>query len=284
MSAVVLDGKAVAKKVRDEVALRNAAFVAKHGRPVGLAVVRVGDDPASEVYVRNKRRAAMEAGLLAEEHILPETTSQDELLQRVADLNGRDDIDAVLVQLPIPKHIDTNTVISALDPNKDVDGFHPVNAGLLATDRIGTRPCTPEGCIRLLDEAGVKVEGANAVVVGRSNIVGKPMALLLLSRNATVTVCHSRTKNLPEVVGNADIVVVAIGRGEFLKGEWVKPGAAVIDVGMNRNAAGKLVGDVEFPTAVERAGVITPVPGGVGPMTVAMLLSNAVDLAERRVK
>lgn len=283
MAATVIDGKAVALKVRAEVAARNADFQKRHGRPAGLAVVRVGNDPASEVYVRNKRKAALEAGLFGEEHHLEETISQDALLARIAELNGRNEIDAILVQLPLPRHIDTNTVIAAVLPEKDVDGFHPVSAGLLSSDRPGPRPCTPVGCIRLLDEAGVKLEGANAVVVGRSNIVGKPMAFLLLQRHATVTICHSRTRDLPAVVGAADIVVVAMGKAEFVKGSWIKPGAAVIDVGINRLPSGKLVGDVEYAPAAERAGVITPVPGGVGPMTIAMLLSNAVDLAERRV-
>jgi methylenetetrahydrofolate dehydrogenase (NADP+)/methenyltetrahydrofolate cyclohydrolase len=281
--AELLDGKLIAKEVRDGVARRNAAFVARQGRPVGLVVVRVGNDPASEVYVRGKRKAALEAGLLTEEHHLPETTSQEELLTHVAQLNARPEIDAVLVQLPLPKQINADVIISALDPVKDVDGFHPVNAGFLATGRKGTRPCTPVGCLYMLDRAGVELDGKHAVVVGRSNIVGKPVALMLLERGCTVTICHSRTRDLAAVVGTADVLVVAIGRAALVKGGWVKPGAAVIDVGMNRLPDGKLMGDVEFEAARERASFITPVPGGVGPMTIAMLLSNAIDCAERRV-
>lgn len=281
--AELLDGKVIAKEVRDEVARRNAAFAARHGRPAGLVVVRVGNDPASEVYVRGKRKAALEAGLLTEEHHLPETTRQEELLSRIAELNARPEIDAVLVQLPLPKHIEADAIISALDPVKDVDGFHPVNAGFLATGRKGTRPCTPVGCLYMLDRARVALDGKHAVVVGRSNIVGKPVALMLLERGCTVTICHSRTKDLAAVVGTADVLVVAIGRAALVKGAWIKPGTAVIDVGMNRLPDGKLAGDVEFEAAKERASFITPVPGGVGPMTIAMLLSNAVDCAERRV-
>lgn len=281
--ATVLDGKAIAKKVRDEVTERHKAFVAKHGRPVGLVVVRVGNDPASEVYVRSKRKQGLEVGLAAEEMHLPDTTSQEELLALVAKLNARDDVDAVLVQLPLPKQINADTIISAVDPAKDVDGFHPVNAGLLASGGVGTRACTPLGCMRLIDEAGAKLEGAHAVVVGRSNIVGKPIAFMLLERHATVTICHSRTKDLADVVGRGDVVIAAVGKAALVKGAWIKPGATVIDVGINRTADGKLVGDVEYEAAAARAGAITPVPGGVGPLTVAMLLSNAVECAERRL-
>lgn len=282
MAAMVIDGKAIAEKVRAEVAIRNEAFRTKHGRPVGLVAVRVGADPASEVYVRAKKRAAGECGMMAEEHHLPETIPQDELLTYVRKLNARDDIDAILVQLPLPKHINADAVIEAVAPEKDVDGFHPVNAGLLATGRSGTRPCTPVGCMRLLDEAGVKLDGAEAVVVGRSNIVGKPIALMLLERNCTVTIAHSRTKDLATVISRADVVIAAVGRARMIRGEWLKPGAAVIDVGINRQADEKLAGDVDFDSAVQRAGVITKVPGGVGPMTIAMLLSNAVEMAHRR--
>jgi methylenetetrahydrofolate dehydrogenase (NADP+)/methenyltetrahydrofolate cyclohydrolase len=282
MTAALIDGKALAKRVREEVAQRNAAFLARTGRPVGLVVVRVGNDPASEIYVRGKRKAALEAGLLTEEHHLPETTTEAELLAHVAALNARNDVDGVLVQLPLPKHINADTIISALDPVKDADGFHPVNAGNLSTGRPGTRPCTPLGCLRMIDEVGVSLQGKNAVVVGRSNIVGKPVALMLLERGATVTICHSKTKDLGAVVSTADVLVVAVGKENLIKGEWVRPGATVIDVGMNRLPDGKLLGDVEFDAARERAAFITPVPGGVGPMTIAMLLSNAVDCAERR--
>jgi methylenetetrahydrofolate dehydrogenase (NADP+)/methenyltetrahydrofolate cyclohydrolase len=282
MAATIIDGKALAQKVRGEVARRNAAFQARHGRPVGLAAVRIGEDPASEIYVRGKKKAAQEAGLYAEEHHHDGTISEAELLALVDSLNRREEIDAVLVQLPLPKHISADRIIAAVDPAKDVDGFHPVNAGFLVTGREGTRPCTPLGCLRMLDEAGVKIEGAQAVVVGRSNIVGKPVALLLLERGATVTVCHSKTKDLAAVVGTGDIVVAAVGKSEMIRGDWIKPGAAVIDVGINRGADGKLRGDVEYVAAAQRASAITPVPGGVGPMTIAMLLSNAVDMAFRR--
>ena len=282
MAAVVLDGKAIAEKVRAEVARAATAFRQRHDRPVGLVAVRVGQDPASEVYVRAKKKAAAEAGLAAEEHHLPADITQEALLAHVAALNARADVDAILVQLPLPRHIDPDAVIAAVDAGKDVDGFHPVNAGLLAVGRKGIRPCTPVGCLRLLDEAGFKLEGAHAVVLGRSNIVGKPVALMLLERNCTVTIAHSRTKNLAEVVRSADVVIAAVGKARMVPGDWIKPGAAVIDVGINRLPDGKLVGDVDFDSAVGHAGVITKVPGGVGPMTIAMLLSNAVDMAFTR--
>ena len=280
--ATIIDGKAIAEQVRREVAERAAAFARRHGRPVGLVAVRVGSDPASEVYVRSKKKFAGEAGLMAEEHHLPEEISQTALLEHVAALNARPDVDAILVQLPLPRHIDPDAIINAVDAAKDVDGFHPVNAGLLATGRSGTRPCTPLGCLRLLDEAGVKLEGAHAVVVGRSNIVGKPVALMLLERNCTVTLAHSRTRDLASVVRSADVVIAAVGRARMIPGDWIKPGAAVIDVGINRLPDGKLAGDVDFDSASQVAGVITRVPGGVGPMTIAMLLANAVEMAERR--
>lgn len=282
--AKVLDGKEIAQRVRAEAATRNAAFQQQHGRPVGLAVIRVGNDPASEVYVRGKRKAAQEAGLYPEEHHLPAETTQAELLARIDELNRRDEIDAILVQLPLPPQLDANAAIEAVRPDKDVDGFHPINAGLLATGHEGVRPCTPVGCLRLLDETGIDLKGANAVVIGRSNIVGKPVALMLLERHATVTICHSRTKDLGRVVSEADVVIAAVGKAGLVRGEWIKPGAVVIDVGMNRLPNGKLAGDVEYEAAAERAGFITPVPGGVGPMTIAYLLQNAIDLAERHVK
>jgi methylenetetrahydrofolate dehydrogenase (NADP+)/methenyltetrahydrofolate cyclohydrolase len=280
MAARILDGKQMAASVRGGVAVRVERFRALHGRAPGLAVVRVGDDPASEVYVRSKRKAAAEAGLHAEEHHLPSGITRERILAVLEGLDRRDDIDAVLVQLPLPPHLDAAEVMAAIDPRKDVDGFHPLNAGLLATGRPGVRPCTPAGVMRLLDEAGVPLEGAHAVVLGRSNIVGKPMALMLLERHCTVTVAHSKSRDLPSIVSRADVLVAAVGREGLVRGEWLKPGAAVIDVGMNR-VDGRLCGDVDFASAVESAGVITPVPGGVGPMTVAMLLSNAVALAER---
>lgn len=282
MAATLLDGKAMAKDVREEAAKRNAAFQAKHGRPVGLAVVRVGADPASEIYVRSKRKSAQEAGFLTEEHHHPATMSEADLLALIAGLNARPEIDAILVQLPLPRQIDSDKAIQALSPVKDVDGFHPYNAGLLSTGRPGPRPCTAVGSLVMLDRAGVKLEGAHAVVVGRSNIVGKPLALMLLERHCTVTIAHSRTRDLGALVGLADVVVAAVGKTGLVRGAWIKPGAAVIDVGINRQENGKLLGDVEFEPAAERAAFITPVPGGVGPMTVALLLSNAVDCAERR--
>lgn len=284
MTATLLDGKVIAKELRERIAGRNAAFKQRVGRPVGLVVVRVGEDPASEIYVRGKRKAAVEAGLVEEELHLPDSISQHDLLGHIDRLNRRPDIDAVLVQLPLPRAIDPDAIMAALDPAKDVDGFHPLNAGHLATGRRGTRPCTPEGCLHLLDRAGIALEGRHAVVVGRSNIVGKPVALMLLERGCTVTVCHSKTRDLDAVVGTADVLVVAVGKPALVKGAWIKPGATVIDVGMNRLDTGKLVGDVEFEAARERAAFITPVPGGVGPMTIALLLSNAVDCAERRVR
>ena len=282
MAARMLDGKQVAAMVRGEVAARVERFRARYGRAPGLAVVRVGNDPASEVYVRSKRKAAGEAGLHSEEHQLPSDISREALLELLAGLDARGDVDAVLVQLPLPAHLDAMEAIGAIVPRKDVDGFHPLNAGLLATGRPRVRPCTPAGVMRLLDEAGVVLEGAHAVVLGRSNIVGKPMALMLLERHCTVTVAHSKSRDLPELISRADVLVAAVGRAGLVRGEWLKPGAAVIDVGMNR-VDGRLCGDVDFASAVERAGFITPVPGGVGPMTVAMLLSNAVDLAEQRM-
>jgi len=284
MTARILDGKRVAQDVRAEVAALARVFEVMHERPVGLAVVRVGDDPASEVYVRNKRRAAREAGIRAEELHLPATIRQDALLDAVRALNARDDVDAVLVQLPLPAHLDAAAVIAAVDPAKDVDGFHPLNAGRLSAGLDGPRPCTPLGCLRLLDEAGVPLAGARALVLGRSNIVGKPMALMLLERHATVTIAHSQSLDLPRLVFEADVVVAAVGKANLVRGEWLKPGAAVIDVGMNRLPDGKLCGDVDFASASERAGVLTPVPGGVGPLTVAMLLSNAVRLAGARAR
>jgi len=281
MSARLLDGKALAATVRAAVAERNTKVVEKLGRPAGLTVVRVGADPASEVYVRNKKKAALEAGLKGDELHLPADVSQDELLRIIDRLNHDDTVDGVLVQLPLPGQLDAERVMAELRADKDADGFHTVNAGLLATGKPGIRPCTPVGCLRLLDSGGIPLSGANAVVIGRSNIVGKPVALLLLERGATVTICHSKTKELPALVRTADIVIAAVGKAELVRGDWLKPGAAVVDVGINRNADGKLVGDVHFASAVEVAGAITPVPGGVGPMTIACLLENAVAMAEK---
>jgi methylenetetrahydrofolate dehydrogenase (NADP+)/methenyltetrahydrofolate cyclohydrolase len=281
-SAVVLDGKAVAAKVRAEAAARAATFTAKYGRRPGLAVVQVGEDPASTVYVRNKRRSCVETGIESFAHDLPATTREAELLALIARLNNDANVDGILVQMPLPTGLDSNRIIDAIDPRKDVDGLHPKNAGLLMVGRPGLRACTPSGCMRLIAEAGCDPAGKHAVVVGRSILVGKPMALLLLEANATVTIAHSRTADLAATVGRADIVVAAVGRAHMIKGAWLKPGAVVIDVGTNKGADGKLTGDVEFEAARRVAAAITPVPGGVGPMTIAFLLSNTVDAALAR--
>jgi methylenetetrahydrofolate dehydrogenase (NADP+)/methenyltetrahydrofolate cyclohydrolase len=280
VTAQILDGKAIAQKVRDEVRAGVARFTATHGRPPGLDVVIVGEDPASLVYTRNKEKSSNEIGMRGRLHTLPASTAEAELLDLVAKLNADDAIDGILVQLPLPKAIREQRVLDAIDPAKDVDGFHPINAGLLAVGRPGLVPCTPHGCMRLLAEAGVPIAGARAVVVGRSNIVGKPMAQLLLSAHATVTIAHSRTRDLPAVCREADILVAAVGKAKMIRGDWVKQGATVIDVGMNRDENGKLCGDVDFAEVRERAAWITPVPGGVGPMTVATLMQNTLEAAE----
>jgi methylenetetrahydrofolate dehydrogenase (NADP+) / methenyltetrahydrofolate cyclohydrolase len=282
MSAVLLDGKAVAAKVRAEVAQRSAKFAARHGRRPGLAVVQVGEDPASSVYVRNKRRSSIEAGIESFAHDLPASASEAEIFRVVHSLNRDERVDGILVQLPLPKGVNADRVMDAVDPLKDVDGFHPVNTGLLAQKRPRLRPCTPFGVIRLAQEYGIGLTGLRATVVGASNIVGRPMALELLLARATVTVCHTGTRDLREEVERAEVVVAAVGKAGFIPGQWIRPGAAVFDVGINRSADGNLVGDVEFASAAARAGWITPVPGGLGPMTIAMLLSNAVDAANFR--
>jgi methylenetetrahydrofolate dehydrogenase (NADP+) / methenyltetrahydrofolate cyclohydrolase len=278
--AQILDGKAVAAKVRGEVAARAARFAARHGRAPGLAVVQVGADPASSVYVRNKRQSSLQAGIASFAHDLPASTSEEEILTLIAALNRDPRVDGILVQLPLPKGVDANRVMDAVDPAKDVDGFHPVSTGLLAQKRPQLRPCTPYGVIRLAQEYGIPLVGTRATVVGASNIVGRPMALELLLARATVTVCHTGTRDLRAEVERAELVVAAVGKAGFVPGEWIRPGAAVFDVGINRGSDGKLVGDVEFEPAARRAAWITPVPGGVGPMTIAMLLSNTVDAAE----
>ena len=280
--ARLLDGKAVAAKVRSQVAERAAAFAARFGRRPGLAVVQVGEDPASSVYVRNKRKSSLEAGIESFAHDLPASTGEAQILALVEALNRDPRVDGILVQLPLPKGVDANRVMDAVDPAKDVDGFHPVNTGLLAQKRPRLRPCTPFGVIRLAQEYGIDLTGLRACVVGASNIVGRPMALELLLARATVTVCHTGTRDLRAEVERAEVVVAAVGKENFIPGEWIRPGSAVFDVGINRSAAGKLVGDVEFGPAAERAAWITPVPGGLGPMTIAMLLSNAVDAAYLR--
>jgi methylenetetrahydrofolate dehydrogenase (NADP+)/methenyltetrahydrofolate cyclohydrolase len=281
VSARLIDGKAFAATVRARIATEVASLRAAHAVTPGLAVVLVGDDPASQVYVRNKQTQTREAGMLSFEHLLPATTSQAELLALVEALNRDDRVDGILVQLPLPAAIDTAGVLEAVDPAKDVDGFHPLNVGRLVAGRPGLVACTPAGVMELLDSTGVQLEGADAVVVGRSDIVGKPVALLLLHRSATVTVCHSRTRDLAAVTRRADVLVAAVGRPHMITAEMVKPGATVIDVGINRTDAG-LAGDVDFAGVEPIAGAITPVPGGVGPMTIAMLLRNTVIAANAR--
>ena len=277
MPAQLIDGKAVAKVLEAEV----AAEIARLGFRPGLVAVRVGNDPASEVYVRNKARKARELGLEGTELVFPDTMSEAALLAEVARLNADDAVDGILVQLPLPKQIDSKKVIDAIDPAKDVDGFHPINVGLLHLGRPALVPCTPSGVIRLIESTGQAIEGKRAVVIGRSDIVGKPVAALLLNRNATVTICHSRTRDLGAVAREAEILIAAIGKPRFVTAEMIRPGAIVIDVGINR-IDGKLTGDVDFDAAREVAGWITPVPGGVGPMTIAVLMSNTVAAAAAR--
>lgn len=287
MSARILDGRKLAEAVRGEVRVGVEAFRAKHGRAPGLDVVLVGEDPASVLYTRNKEKASNEVGMRGKLHTLPASTNEQDLVGLIRSLNADPAIDGILVQLPLPKGIDAQLVLDLVDPRKDVDGLHPVNAGLLALSRTGALvACTPSGCMRLLALAEAKLEGASAVVVGRSNLVGKPMAQLLLAANATVTTAHSRTRDLPGVCRRADVIVAAVGKAEMIRGDWIKPGAVVIDVGTNRVALAdgktKLVGDVAFGEATEVAGAISPVPGGVGPMTIAMLLANTLEAAKRR--
>lgn len=281
MSAQILDGKALAAEIRSEVKTQVAALAEK-GVSTALAVILVGDDSASQVYVRNKIKACADTGIRSLEFRMPAETTQQQLLAKIAELNADERVDGILVQLPLPKQINADAVISAIDPAKDVDGFHVANAGALVTGKQGFVPCTPFGVMRLIEKSGVNPRGKSAVIVGRSNIVGKPMALLLLAADATVTVAHSRTPDLCAVTRNADILVAAVGRAKLIKADMVKPGAVVIDVGMNRDENGKLCGDVDFAEVKEIAGSITPVPGGVGPMTIAMLMQNTVLAAQMR--
>lgn len=281
MSAQILDGKALAAEIRSEVKTQVAALAEK-GVSTALAVILVGDDSASQVYVRNKIKACADTGIRSLEFRMPAETTQQQLLAKIAELNADESVDGILVQLPLPKQINADAVISAIDPAKDVDGFHVANAGALVTGKQGFVPCTPFGVMRLIETSGVNPRGKSAVIVGRSNIVGKPMALLLLAADATVTVAHSRTPDLCAVTRNADILVAAVGRAKLIKADMVKPGAVVIDVGMNRDENGKLCGDVDFAEVKEIAGSITPVPGGVGPMTIAMLMQNTVLAAQMR--
>ena len=279
MSAIIIDGKALAAEIREKIKEDTARMTSAGIRP-GLAVVLVGDDQASKVYVRNKKAACEEAGILSEEYTLPASTSEAELLELIHKLNNKKDIHGILVQAPLPSHINFKTITENILPEKDVDAFHPYNVGKIMIGDFDFLPCTPAGVMELIKKAGVSVSGKNCVVVGRSNIVGKPQSMLLLKENGTVTICHSKTENLADFTKKADILVVAVGRAEMIKGDMIKPGAVVIDVGMNRNSEGKLVGDVDFSTAKDVAGYITPVPGGVGPMTITMLLKNTLKAAE----
>lgn len=281
MTAQLIDGKAIAATVRQQVAEKIAARRQAGGRAPGLAVVVVGDDPASQVYVSNKHRACEQAGILSLQHALPATTSQHELEALVDQLNSDPAIDGILVQLPLPKHLDAEPILERIRPDKDVDGFHPYNIGRLAQRMPALRPCTPKGIMTLLAQSDIALRGLDATVVGASNIVGRPMALELMLAGCTTTVCHRFTQNLQDHVSRADILIVAVGKPGIVKGEWVKPGAIVIDVGINRLEDGTLKGDLDFATAAERASFITPVPGGVGPMTVATLLENTLEAAEQ---
>lgn len=289
MTATLIDGKAIAATIRAEIATEVAAMQQAHGRAPGLATVLVGQRKDSETYVRMKKKACAEVGIVSFGQDLPEDISQDDLLAVVRDLNANPEVHGILVQLPLPAHIDDEAILGAISLEKDVDGFHPLNIGRLSMKRRDPLyvPCTPKGCIELLDRSGIEIAGRHAVVLGRSNIVGLPVAMLLLHRNATLTVCHSRTADLPAIVRQADILVAAVGRAEMVRGDWIKPGAAVIDVGVNavddvQDPRGyRLTGDVNFAEAAEVAGAITPVPGGVGPMTIAMLLRNTTDGALR---
>ncbi len=279
----IIDGKTIAAKLRSDIKLRTAELERSHKLSAHLVVVLASDDPASAVYVKNKGIAAKEAGIRATQITLPSATPREELLAVIEKLNTDDDVDGILVQLPLPSQHDSAEIIETIAPEKDVDGLHPQNAGRLSRgDESGLIPCTPLGCIRLLQSLNTEIEGKNAVVLGRSRLVGRPVAELLTNRNATVTICHSKTRELDSVISRADILIAAIGKAEFVKGRTIKPGAIVIDVGMNRTSAGKLTGDVAFHSAVERASAITPVPGGVGPMTIACLLENTLLAAQRR--
>ncbi|MCC8042439.1 MAG: bifunctional methylenetetrahydrofolate dehydrogenase/methenyltetrahydrofolate cyclohydrolase FolD [Oscillospiraceae bacterium] len=278
--ANIIDGKAVAAKVRQRVA-EEVKQLAEKNITVGLAVVIVGDNQASRVYVNNKKKACAEVGITSYEYALPESTTEEELLTLVDKLNNDDSVNGILVQLPLPKQINENKIINAISPKKDVDAFHPENVGHIMIGDYHFLPCTPAGVMELIAETGTDVCGKSCVVIGRSNIVGKPMAMLLLHKNGTVTMTHSKTQNLKEICANADILVAAVGKAGFVTADMVKPGAVVIDVGMNRNAQGKLCGDVDFEGCKEKAGWITPVPGGVGPMTIAMLMQNTVTAAKK---
>jgi len=281
VGARLIDGKALAQQVRDRLASDSAAVLAKTGIKPGLATILVGDDPASHQYVKSKQKASEAAGIYIDDHKLPASTTQVELLALIEKMNADPKIHGILVQLPLPKHIESRVVLEAVSPDKDADGFHPYNFGRLVEGNPVFEACTPKGVIKMLESTGVGIEGKRAVVLGRSNIVGKPLALMLLQRNATVTICHSKTKDLPAVCREADLLLVAIGKAKFVTADMVKDGAVVIDVGTNRWTDGKLCGDVDFEPVSQKAGWISPVPGGVGPMTIAMLLANTVESAKR---
>ena len=283
MSYELIDGKLVASKIREEIKDRVAEIKSKHSRIPGLAAILVGDDPASEIYVRNKRKACEDVGIYSEEHKLSGDIAQEDLLKLINRLNGDENINGILVQLPLPEHIDDSTVLNSVSPEKDVDGFHPINAGLLFEGKPRFIACTPHGIIKMLEFYDIDIEGKNAVVLGRSNIVGKPASMLLLQKNATVTICHSRTRNLDAVLKSADLIVAAIGRAHFVTRKMVKKGSIIIDVGINRLDDGKLVGDVDFENVKDISSYITPVPGGVGPMTITMLLWNTVVSLEQSI-
>lgn len=281
MAAQLIDGKAVSAALRQRMK-EETEQLAQQGTIPGLAVIIVGDDPASRTYVNNKKKGCAQLGIHSEEYALPAETTQEELTALVRQLNGREDIDGILVQSPLPRHLDEKAVVETISPNKDVDAFHAINVGHIMIGDYRFLPCTPAGIIELIDSTGVSIEGKECVVIGRSNIVGKPMAMLLLHRSGTVTICHSKTKNLAEVCRRADILVAAVGKANFVTADMVKPGAVVIDVGMNYDAAGKRCGDIDFDSVKEVAGYLTPVPGGVGPMTITMLLQNTITSAKRR--
>ena len=281
MAARLIDGKALALQVREGLATQSAAVLAKTGMKPGLATILVGDDPASHLYVKSKQKACDAAGIYIDDHKLPASTTQAELLALIEKENADPKIHGILIQLPLPKHIDSKVVLEAVSPNKDADGFHPYNFGRLVEGHPVFEACTPKGVIKMIESTGVSIEGKRAVVLGRSNIVGKPLALMLLQRNATVTICHSKTKDLPAMCREAELLLVAIGKAKFVTADMVRDGAVVIDVGTNRLPDGKVVGDVDFETVSQKAGWISPVPGGVGPMTIAMLLDNTVESAKR---
>ncbi|MCI6502183.1 MAG: bifunctional methylenetetrahydrofolate dehydrogenase/methenyltetrahydrofolate cyclohydrolase FolD [Clostridia bacterium] len=282
--AVIIDGKMISRQLRSEIAEETAALTQKTGCIPGLAVIIVGKDPASEVYVRNKCRACEEVGFYSEKYELPEDTTEEELLRVIDRLNHDTKIHGILVQLPLPRHLDSRRVLLAIDPAKDVDAFHPYNTGLIMQGDFDFLPCTPAGVMELLQRSQVKIDGKHCVIIGRSNIVGKPMAMLLLKANGTVTICHSQTNDLPEICRTADLIVAAVGKPKFVTADMVKPGAVVIDVGINRLPDGKLCGDVDFENVVSKASYITPVPGGVGPMTIAMLMKNTLTAARKSLR